>query len=75
MKDYIDSMLFTDKANSMKPRWEIVLYAYNLFTLNWLNPKTAPIIKDKKLLSSKVNVQEKLKNMSYCSNASLLDEK
>ena len=69
-------MLLTDKANKMKPKCEIVLYAYNLLTLDCVKPNTAPIIKDKKLLSNNVNVQEKLKNkFSCCFNISTLGEK
>jgi len=30
----------------------MVLYAYNLFILNWLRPRIDPIIKDKKELNN-----------------------
>ena len=44
------------RAKSIKPRCEIVLYANNLFILNCVRPKTAPIIKDKKELNNNPEV-------------------
>ena len=41
----------------MKPKCEIVLYANNLLILNWVNPKTVPIIKENKELTNKLVVQ------------------
>ena len=49
------------KAKSMKPKCDIVLYANNLFILNCVKPNTAPIIKDKRELNNKPEVQLKLK--------------
>ncbi len=57
----MDSKLLIVKANNIKPRCEIVLYANSLFILSCVKPKTAPIIKDKKELKSKPEVQLKLK--------------
>ena len=48
----------------MKPRWDIVLYANNLFILNWVRPTTVPIINDSKQLTNKLDVQVKLKAKS-----------
>lgn len=57
----MDSKLLILKANNIKPRCEIVLYANSLFILNCVKPKTVPIIKDKNELKSKPEVQLKLK--------------
>ncbi len=57
----MDSKLLILKANNIKPRCDIVLYANNLFILNCVKPNTVPIIKDKKELNSKAEVQVKLK--------------
>ncbi len=57
----MDSKLLIVKANSIKPRCDIVLYASNLFILNCVKPKTLPNIKDKNELKSKPDVQLKLK--------------
>ena len=56
----MDSILFMLKANKMKPRCDIVLYAKSLFILNWLNPTIVPIINYKKELINKLLVQENL---------------
>ena len=53
MKAWIDSKLFMLKANSIKPKCDIVLYANNLFILNCVKPNTVPIIKDKNELNNK----------------------
>ena len=45
------------KANNIKPRCDIVLYANNLFILNCVKPKTVPIIRDNKELINKLYVQ------------------
>ena len=49
------------RAKSIKPRCDIVLYANNLFILNCVKPKIAPIIKDKNELNNKPEVHVKLK--------------
>ena len=36
----------------MKPTWEIVLYANNLFILDWAKPTIVPNIKDNKELNN-----------------------
>ena len=56
----MDSILFIAKANNIKPRCEIVLYAKSLFILNCVKPKTVPIIRDNKELKSKLDLQLKL---------------
>lgn len=61
MKAWMDSKLLILKAKSIKPRCEIVLYANNLFILNWVKPKIVPIIKDNKELNNRPDVQLKLK--------------
>ena len=61
MKAWVDSTLFIDKASSINPTWLIVLYAYNLFTLNCVSPNTLPINNDKRLLNNNMFFQEKLK--------------
>ena len=40
---------------------EIVLYANNLFILNCVKPSTEPIMRDRKELNNKPDVQLKLK--------------
>ncbi len=52
-------MLLMLRASNMNPKCDIVLYAYNLFILDWVNPSTVPIIRDNKLLTSKQVVQLK----------------
>lgn len=44
-------------ANNIKPKWDMVLYANNLFILDWLSPKTVPIISEKNELNNKLAVQ------------------
>lgn len=56
----MDSILFIAKANNIKPRCEIVLYAKSLFILNCVKPKMVPIIRDNKELKSKLDLQLKL---------------
>ena len=56
----MDSRLFIAKANNIKPRCEIVLYAKSLFILNCVKPNTVPIIRDKRELSNKLDLQLKL---------------
>lgn len=51
-------------ASNINPKCEIVLYANNLFILNCVNPKTVPIIKDKRELKSKLDVQTKLQEIN-----------
>ncbi len=63
MKDCIDSTLFTERANNIKPTWLIVLYASSLLILNWVKPTTDPMISDNKLLNSNTIFQEKLKSV------------
>ena len=60
MKVCMDSILFIAKANNIKPRCEIVLYAKSLFILNCVKPKMVPIIRDNKELKSKLDLQLKL---------------
>ncbi len=41
----------------MKPRCDIVLYANNLFILDWVKPNSVPIIKENKELTNKLDIQ------------------
>ena len=57
MKACVDSILETLKANNIKPTWDIVLYASNLFILNCVKPTTVPIINERSELINKAYVQ------------------
>ena len=52
------------KPSNINPTWDIVLNAKSLFILDWVNPTTVPIIKDKRELNNKLVVQENSKSNS-----------
>ena len=56
----MDSILFIAKANNIKPRCKIVLYAKSLFILNCVKPKIVTIIRNNIELKSKLDLQLKL---------------
>jgi len=49
--------VLTLNANNIKPKCDMVLYANNLFILDWLSPNTVPIISEKNELNNKLAVQ------------------
>ena len=55
----MDSTLCILKASNINPTCDIVLKAYNLFSLDCVKPTIVPIIKDKIELNNKLIVQEK----------------
>ena len=59
----MNSILFIAKANNIKPRCKIVLYAKSLFILNCVKPKIVPINRDNKELKSKLDPNKIKPNM------------
>ena len=47
-----------------------MLYANNLFILDWVKPKTDPIMKDKRLLNINIILQESVNDI-ICANKSI----
>lgn len=66
----MDSTVSVDNASKINPTWLIVLYAYNLFILDCVKPRTDPIIKDNKLLTMNIFFQVYSKN-PICTNRSI----